>query len=81
MLNQKAFGLAGGIVWGLGLALSTAISLFTGYAGSVLSLISSVYPGYSVSALGILTGAVYGFIDGFIGCWLFAWVYNKFSKK
>jgi hypothetical protein len=33
--------------------------------------------GYSVSALGIILGAIYAFIDGFIIAGVFALLYNR----
>jgi hypothetical protein len=81
MLNQKAFGLAGGVLWGGAIGVLTIISLLTGYATPLFSLISSVYLGFSVSVQGIFIGVIYGFIDAFVGCYIFAWLYNKFAKK
>lgn len=82
-LNVKAFGLAGGILWGLGLFLMTIIVMLIGqgYGITFLGIISNVYPGYKVTAGGAFLGLVYGFIDGFIGCAVFAWLYNKLVRK
>lgn len=81
MLNVNAFGLAGSIVWGAAMAVATVLSLLFGYDGAFLSLFASLYPGYSVSWSGVFIGAAYGFVDAGIGCWLFAWLYNKLAKK
>jgi hypothetical protein len=83
-LNQKAFGLACGVLWSIGMIFMTILNLipfFKGYAGQMLLTIQGCYPGYEISWLGVLVGAIYGFIDGFIGGWLLAWVYNKFNKE
>ncbi|PIR97900.1 MAG: hypothetical protein COT89_02410 [Candidatus Colwellbacteria bacterium CG10_big_fil_rev_8_21_14_0_10_42_22] len=83
-LNPKAFGLACGSIWGALMALMTIINLipmFGGYAGEMLLVFAGIYPGYTISWFGVLIGAIYGFIDAFIGGWLFVWVYNKFDKE
>ena len=80
-LNAKAFGLAAGIFWGLILLVLTLISVNTGYASELLNLVASIYPGYNVSYMGSVIGLVYGFVDGLIGCYVFAWLYNKLEKK
>jgi len=36
--------------------------------------------GYSATIVGILIGAVWGFIDAFIGGVVLAWLYNKLLK-
>ncbi len=77
-LNASKFGLAGGIVTAICVALTTLAGIF-GYFQEYNSLIVSIYGffGYSISWLGIFIGAIYAFIDGFILTWLFAWFYNK----
>ena len=80
-LNIKAFGLAGGITWGLLILLLTFWFLIMGYQGSVLAKLGNVYIGYSVTLWGAFIGLVWGFIDGFIIGAFFAWLYNKFVKE
>lgn len=80
-LNAKALGLAGGTLWAACLAVWTLIATWTGYGSEILQLLTTIYPGYAISYVGVLLGAVYGFIDAFIGCWLLALLYNKFQKK
>jgi len=80
-LNPWALGLAVGILWGICLFALTLISIWTGYARDVLNLIAQVYPGYSVTCQGSFLGLAYGFVDGFIGCVVLAWVYNLFRNK
>lgn len=79
--NSKNFGLAGGILWGLGMLILTWISIGTGYATEFLNAITKIYPGYSISFLGSFVGLVYGFIDAFIGFYVFAWIYNWLENK
>jgi len=80
MINAKNFGLAGGIFWGVSLFLLTIISVFTGFAGDVLVLLKGVYIGYDITLLGSVIGLIYAFLDGFIGCYIFIWIYNKLEK-
>ena len=80
-LNIKALGLAGGIVWGLAIFLLTYWFLLLGYTGETLSRLGNVYLGYSVTWYGGFVGLVWGFVDGFIGCAVLAWLYNRFLPK
>jgi hypothetical protein len=79
-LDTKAFALAGGVIWGLAMAICTIISLANGYASQFMGLMADIYPGYTVTVAGIFVGAIYGFLDAFIGGWIFAALYNKFLK-
>ena len=59
-------------------------ALFSGnrYGGSMHFMMEDLYPFYK-QAEGFgqaLLGIIFGFIDGFIGGALVAWVYNKFAK-
>jgi hypothetical protein len=75
-LDTKAFGLACGIIWGLGLfALTWWIIAFEGATGDP-TLIGRIYRGYSISPVGSLAGLVWGFFDGLVGGLIFAWLYN-----
>ena len=79
-LDVKAFGLTGGILWGIIMFILTWLGIL-GY-GSVdaASIAKAYYIGYSVSPIGSIIGAVYGFFDAGIGCTLFALLYNKLAK-
>ncbi len=80
-LNVKAVALSGGIVWGLGLFILTWwIIAFEGQTGQQ-TIIGLVYRGYNISAMGSLIGLVWGFVDGLIGGFVFAWLYNRFASK
>ena len=80
-LNVKALGLASGIVWGLAIFLLTYWFIILGHPGRILMKLSNVYFGYSVTWYGAFVGLIWGFVDGFIGGALLAWVYNKFAKQ
>jgi hypothetical protein len=76
-LNIKAFALACGIIWGLGLfCLTWWVIAFDGATGEP-TLIGMLYRGYNISAMGSVIGLVWGFFDGLIGGLVFAWLYNR----
>ncbi|MBT6068928.1 bacteriophage holin [Candidatus Peregrinibacteria bacterium] len=81
MLNPKALALSGGIIWGLGLFILTFLGMYVpGYGLSFFQFITDVYPGYGLDISGAFLGLAYGFLDAFIGLYIFAWLYNKFSN-
>jgi len=77
MLHVKRFALAGGILWGVVVFLVTVFSISTGYGADWLKVLESVYPGFHVTAVGSIVGLIYGFVDGFVGLGVLAWIYNK----
>lgn len=80
-LNVKAFGLACGLIWGIGLfVLTWWIIAFEGPTGEI-TFIGRVYRGYSITASGSLLGLAWGFADGLIGGVIFAWLYNLLIAK
>jgi len=84
-LNVKAFALACGLLWGLGLFILTWwIIAFDGATGEA-TFIGRVYRGYNLSPTGSFIGLIWGSIDALIGGAVFAWLYNliasRFSSK
>ena len=82
--NVKNFALAGGI-YGAGCVALVTISAILNIPGfpefaNSLTKIYGFY-GYSVSGFGILTGAFWGFIEGFVHLGMFALIYNFLQKK
>lgn len=78
-LNAKALGLTGGILWGASMFVFTLIAFYTGYSADFMKLMTAVYPGYDLSVTGSFIGLAYGFVDAFVGCYIFGWLYNKLS--
>ena len=75
-LSVKAFSLAFGLIWGLGLfCLTWWIIAFDGATGEV-TMIGHVYRGFNISPIGSLIGLAWAFADGVIGGAIFAWLYN-----
>ena len=80
-LNIKAFALACGTIWGLGLfGLTWWIIALEGITNEV-TMIGRLYPGYTISPLGSLLGLLYGFVDAFIGGAILAWLYNRIAGR
>jgi hypothetical protein len=80
-LNVKAFALACGLIWGLGLFLLTWwVIAFEGSTHDLM-LIGHVYRGYNISAAGSVIGLLWAFADGMIGGAVFAWLYNLLAKN
>ncbi|MBL7071516.1 MAG: bacteriophage holin [Candidatus Omnitrophica bacterium] len=81
--NAKALGFSVGVIWGVAIALVTVIYLFSAktYGQNFLYALSSIYPGFLPTPAGAFLGLCYGFVDGFIGGWLVAKMYNFFAKE
>jgi hypothetical protein len=80
-LNPRAFALSAGILWGLSVFVITIWLVIIGSAGTTLALLHKFYLGYSVSIAGAFIGLIWGFIDGLIVGFIFAWIYNLFTPK
>jgi len=81
MLNPKAFGLACGILWVLGLLVLTFTTIQYGYGTVFTNAMATVYRGYEPTVSGAIIGAVWAFVDAGIGGFVFAWLYNKLAAK
>ena len=80
-LNPKAFALACGTVWGVGVALLAIFTMIHGaYGSTALSILSSVYLGLTDTVPGAIIGGLWGFADGFIGGYAVAYLYNRFAQ-
>lgn len=82
-LDVLKFALTGGIYVAFCGALSTIFSLLhvPGFAEFTRILVNFYgFWGYSVSWFGIIVGAFWGFIEGFVHLGIFAWLYNKLTK-
>jgi hypothetical protein len=80
-LNVKAFALAFGLWWGVGLFLLTWwLIAFEGASGDP-TFIGRLYRGYTISPIGSVIGLVWAFFDGAIGGAIFAWLYNVLAGR
>lgn len=82
-LNVTALALTAGFIWG-GAVLIVALAnlVWPGYGGAFLDLCAAIYPGYRPgTGIGsVVTGTLYGLVDGTIGGALFAWLYNLLAR-
>lgn len=80
-LNVKAFSLAFGLLWGVGVfCLAWWIIAFDGITGEV-TMLGRIYRGFNISPIGSLIGFVWAFADGAIGGAIFALLYNFFAAR
>lgn len=80
-LNPKALALTSGIIWGLSIFIATIWLLIRNTGGDTISLLKNFYLGYSYSIGGAFIGLLWGFIDGLIIGFIFAWLYNLLTPK
>ena len=66
-LNARAWGIAVGLLMGLGLLIATNLLVIRGgpNVGAHLGLLSVYFPGYSVTVIGSFIGFVYAFVLGY----------------
>jgi len=78
-LNATAFGLAVGIIWAIFAFALVLLATYVSYGTSFVALIGDLYWGVEASLTGALLTLPWAFVDGFIGAYLVAWLYNKLS--
>lgn len=78
-LNGRAWGIAIGLLFGMGLFVATNVLVLKGgpRVGPHLSLLGVYLPGYSVTFFGSLIGFVYLFVIGYGIGRLIGMVYNR----
>jgi hypothetical protein len=81
-LNARAWGIAVGLIFGLGLFLATALLLIKGgtIIGPHLALLGEFLPGYRVTWGGAFIGFVYMFVIGYAVGRIIGWVYNSLAR-
>jgi len=77
-LSAVRFGVACGVIAAIIVALTTIAGIF-GAVPNWIRLLTDCYGfvGYNTSAIGVILGAIYAFIDGFIIAGVFALLYNR----
>ena len=81
-LNGRAWGIAFGMLAGLGIFIATNILVLKGgpNMGQHLRLLRVFFPGYSVTFFGSLIGFVYSFFFGYAIGRLIGTVYNRLVR-
>lgn len=81
-LNARAWGMAFGLLGGLGLFVATIVLVLKGGpdVGAHLGLLANFFPGYRVTGLGAVVGFGYGFVTGYLVGWLISTVYGRASR-
>jgi hypothetical protein len=82
-LNARAWGIAFGLVLGVGLFLATIFLVIKGgpNVGQHLRLLSAFFPGYSVSLGGSVLGFIYAFVIGYALGRVIGEVYNRLALR
>ena len=82
-INEQGWGIAIGMVLGLGLFIATNLLIIRGgdNVGQHLSLLGVYFPGYSVTFLGSLIGFVYAFVLGYGIGRTIGVVYNSLAHR
>lgn len=80
-LCAPSFGMALGIVWGLGVFLLGLGAWLFKFGTPVVTHMGTVYPGFKSTLLGAAIGGFWGLVAGFIGGLIFAWIYNFISIR
>jgi hypothetical protein len=81
--NEQGWGIALGLLFGVGLLVATNVLVIKGgaYVGWHLRLLRVYFPGYSVTFVGSLVGFVYAFVVGYgIGRTIVA-IYNRLTAS
>ena len=78
-LNERAWGVAVGLLGGVGLFVATNILVIRGgpTVGQHLGLLAQYFPGYRVTFVGSFIGFVYVFVLGYVLGRLIGKVYNR----
>lgn len=78
-LNGRAWGIALGLLLGLGLLIATNLLVLRGgpNMGQHLRLLAVFFPGYSVSFVGSIIGFIYAFVVGYGLGRLIGGLYNR----
>lgn len=78
-IHPLSIAIALGAIEGLPVFVATILLVLQGESGE--AWLSKLFPGYSISWSGAFIGLVEWFIDGAIGGFIFAWVYNSVIRR
>ena len=78
-VDGTAFGMAMGTLWA-GAVVFLGLTARLGWGEKWRDLLADVYIGYNSTSRGLAVGAGWAFVDGFVGAYLLAWLYNRFRR-
>lgn len=81
-LSVNAVAFTMGLLWAGCMLLVGIVNLaHPGYGADFLRMMSSVYPGFHDAHTwgSVAIGTLYGFVDGLVGGWIFAWIYDRIA--
>lgn len=76
-LDAIRLATAGGLTFGFGAFILGLCATYFNWGVDVVILAESLYKGYTPTLIGSVIGATWAFVDGFVGLWIFAWIYNR----
>ncbi len=71
-----ALAFALGITWAIGIFIMGIVAWQWGWGNDMVRVISSIYHGFEPTFWGSVLGAIWAFVDWFIGGLIIGWVYN-----
>jgi hypothetical protein len=76
-LGVISFGFAIGVTWGVAVLFLAVMAGMFGWGVALVVILQNLYLGYGPNFVGAITGAVWGFANGFVFGVLVAWSYNR----
>ena len=80
-INVFSFAIAIGMTCAIWALLLGLIAWLFDYGTQLVQIFSTLYVGYAPTFVGSIIGALWAFVDCFIGGAIVAWLYNLFSKR
>lgn len=80
-VDEKALALAGGLTWSFCVFAAGIGAIFIPGWATAVAWMGQFYVGYAPTVTGSAIGAVWGFLDLFIGLYVFAYLYNYFRDR
>lgn len=79
-IHVWSFGLAWAVVWSISLLIVGLAAMITGWGQGFVDTMNTIYIGYSSTLVGSFIGAIWAFIDAFVGFVVIASLYNFFLR-
>lgn len=80
-LGVAAFGFAMGITWAIGTLLLSWVAWWMGWGSETVTFMGTLYRGYAPTFWGGIVGALWAFVEFFIGGVVLAAIYNGCTCK